>query len=304
MMRALAIATFAAALGACDKPHDTAAAAIAAAPAANANAAPATVLRRPLFWAAEKDGATLYFLGTMHLGIDAAAQLPPIVWAKLDAAPAFAMEANLDDPRLAELMAPTGRSLRQALGDDYWTKLEDALGPGVASAVEHLPPMVAANTLSSRGLPHTPAMDRVLAARASGEHKPVVYLEPATRQLQLVARWLDDKALKMTLDELPDSDRRARLALAAYVAGDEQAIVALNDGEKDVALRHGYTAAELDQEMTELLYDRNESWLPALDRMRAAGGGFVAVGALHLVGHGSVLERLAHQGYRVTRIAP
>jgi uncharacterized protein YbaP (TraB family) len=38
--------------------------------------------------------------------------------------------------------------------------------------------------------------------------------------------------------------------------------------------------------------------------LHAAGGGFVAVGALHLVGPRSVLDVLAHRGYRVTRLAP
>jgi uncharacterized protein YbaP (TraB family) len=92
--------------------------------------------------------------------------------------------------------------------------------------------------------------------------------------------------------------------LDAYIAGDETKIVAISDSEKDDALEHGYTAAEYDQEMNEMLYDRNASWIDALDRLHAAGGGFVAVGALHLVGPRSVLALLAGKGYRVTRLAP
>jgi len=260
-------------------------------------------LTHPLLWSVEKGGRTTYLFGTMHTGVDAAARLPPVVWAKLDAAPAFAMETDLDDPTAADAVPPSPGSLRDALGDAYWHKLETALGPDAARAVEHLPPMIPAASLALRGLPSTPQMDRVLAQRATGEHKPIVFLEPARRQLALLARWIDIKALRMMLDELSSGEQHARAMLAAYVAGDEREIARLGDDERADALRHGYTAAEYDREMDDLLYGRNAAWIAPIEQLHAAGGGFVAVGALHLVGARSVLDLLAHRGYRVTRVA-
>ena len=261
-------------------------------------------LPHPLLWSVEKDGHTTYFFGTMHAGIDATTRLPAIVWSKLDAAPAFAMETDLDDTAASTALAPTTHSLREALGDAYWSKLEGALGRDAARSLEYLPPLVPAASLSLRGLPPTPAMDKVLSARAAGEHKPIVFLEPASRQLATLGKWFDIKALKMLLDELPTGEQHARDLLAAYVAGDERTILALSDAEKAEALRHGYTATEYDHEMADLLYDRSASWIAPLERLHAGGGGFVAVGALHLVGPRSVLDLLAHKGYRVTRLAP
>src|SRR6476620_833563 len=49
-------------------------------------------LPHPLFWSVEKDGKTTYYLGTMHIGVDPNTRIPDLVWAKLDAAPTFAME--------------------------------------------------------------------------------------------------------------------------------------------------------------------------------------------------------------------
>ncbi|MEO7093037.1 MAG: hypothetical protein ABI175_07300, partial [Polyangiales bacterium] len=43
-------------------------------------------LPHPLFWSIEKDGITTYAIGTIHIGVDAEARLPSIVWDKLDAA--------------------------------------------------------------------------------------------------------------------------------------------------------------------------------------------------------------------------
>lgn len=307
MKRVAVLAILAAAFGACQRSPDV----IPAVPAragSTPEAAPAPVARdplpHPLLWSVEKDGHTTYFFGTMHRGVDAASRLPPIVWNKLDAARAFAMEADLDDPAVADAVRPTASSLHDTLGDAYWTKLERAIGPGAARAVEHLPPLVSASALAMRGLPATEAMDKALSARAASEHKPLVFLEPATRQLALLGKWMDTRALKMMLDELPEGEQHARAMLDAYVAGDERKILALADDERGDALRHGYTAAEYDRELGELLYERNASWIAALEQLHAAGGGFVAVGTLHLVGPRSVLDLLAHKGYRVTRLAP
>jgi uncharacterized protein YbaP (TraB family) len=315
MKRLVVLVTFAAvAATACKKPADSRAPApaepttVATAPARapeNLNApAPAQALAHPLLWSAEKAGHTTYLFGTMHAGIDAEARLPPVIWRTLDAARVFAMEADLDDPAAASAIRPTAGSLRQDLGDAYWQKLEAAMGPQMASAIEHLPAMVPAAALSMRGLPQTPPMDKVLAARATRARKPVVFLEPASRQLSILARWMDVKALKMMLDELPEAERRAHAMLDAYTEGDERKLLAISDAEKADALGHGYTAREYDQEMAELLYNRNASWIDAIEKLHAEGGGFIAVGALHLVGPRSVLELLAQDGYSVTRVAP
>jgi uncharacterized protein len=287
--------------------HVGGAPAVARAPgagAANTNQVAAAPLQRPLLWSAEKAGRTTYFLGTMHMGVDAETRLPAVVWSTLRGAKAFAMETNLDDARTAALLEPRAASLRRELGEVYWKKLEDAMGARAAAALEHMPPMIPAAALSMRGLPTTPAMDRVLAARARSEGKPIVYLEPAARQLAILDRWMDIKALRMMLDELDGSEQHARAMLDAYIDGDEQRIIAIADGEKADALRHGYTEAEYTRQMDEMLYDRNASWIAPLEELHAAGGGFVAVGALHLVGPRSVLELLAGKGYKVIRLAP
>jgi uncharacterized protein len=318
MKRVALLVTAVSALAACESNRqattvavrDTAAAAREPAVAREPASPPATertasddTLRRPLLWSAEKDSQTTHFLGTMHTGV-AADRLPASVWRTLREARTFAMEAKLDDPRAGEMLRPTGRSLRRDLGDAYWKKLEDAMGANRASELEHMPPMIPATALSLRGLPVTTSMDRVLAARAAEAGKPIVYLEDTSHQLALLTRWMNIKALKMMLDALPRTEQRTRAMLDAYVDGDEDQILAISAAERADALRQGYSPEEYAQEMQELLYDRNASWIAAIEQLHAAGNSFVAVGAMHLVGPGSVLDLLARKGYRVTRIAP
>lgn len=262
-------------------------------------------IAHPLLWAAAKDGKTTYFLGTMHLGVDAEARLPPIVWKRLDDAPAFAMETDLQSQAAIDSqshMTLTKGTLHDELGPDYWKKLEDALGPDVASRLDGMKPMVPATLLSMRGLPQTPPMDGVLRAHAENEHKQLVFLEDAAKDTAILEKWLDAKALKNILDDLDDGEKRQKDMLAAYVAGDDKKLVQLSDEEKAVALKHGYTQADYDAEMKDLLLDRNKSWIEPLEKMHAAGGGFVAVGALHLVGPGSVLDLLQKDGFQVSRV--
>lgn len=261
-------------------------------------------LPRPLFWSIEKDGKTSYALGTIHVGVDPEARLPQLVWDKLEAAPTFAMETNLNDPALAKILECNRCSLRRDLGEDYWKKLEDVLGAGAAARLDPMKPMVAATMLSLRGLPNTTQMDTLLRARAENRGKQIVYLEPASHQAAVLEKWMNVKALKAMLDDPQGGVERTKEMLAAYVEGDEARMVALSAEEKTEALAHGYTEAEYEQSMQDMLYGRNASWIAPIEQLHAAGGGFIAVGAMHLLGPKNVLELLAAKGYKVARVTP
>ena len=266
---------------------------------------PSLVLARPLLWAAAKDGKTTYFLGTMHLGVDAESRLPEIVWKDFDAAPSFAMETDLKSPEAAKMQTDMKRkkgTLHEELGPEYWKKLEDALGAPVAAQLDGMKTMVPATLLSMKGLPQTLPMDGVLREKAEGAHKKLVFLEDASKDEAILEKWMDAKALKEILDDLDGGEQRQKDMLAAYIAGDDQKLLALSDDEKKAALAHGYTAADYEAQMKDLLYDRNASWIPALEKLHKDGGGFVAVGAMHLIGPKSVLELLAKDGFTVTRV--
>ncbi len=260
-------------------------------------------LPRPFLWSAEKDGATTYLFGTMHVGVDAEARLPQLVWDKLEAAAAFAVETDVSDPAIAGIGGRAGGTLRDELGPAYWKKLELAITPQLAQALVHKSAMIPATMLALRGLPSTPPMDGALLARAKHRSKQVVYLEPAARQAAILEQHLDGKALKHMLDDLPKIERQSKQLLEAYVAGDEARFLAITDEQRADALAHGYTAAEYDESMEDLLYRRNASWIAPIARMHAAGGAFVAVGAMHLIGKRSVLELLVQRGYRIARVA-
>lgn len=257
-------------------------------------------LPHPLFWSIEKDGKTDYILGTMHMGVDPESRIPDYVWKRLDESTTFAMETDLAGAGKLDVLRKDGSSLEDELGPEYWKKLEGALGVQEAARLRGFKPMIPATVLSMRGLPQTPPMDGVLHGRALNQKKQIVFLEQIEAQGAVLEKWMNAKALEDMLDDLPAGEKRSKDMLAAFIAGDENRILALNDEEKADFLKHGRTEKEYDEQMEDLLFKRNASWIPEIEKIH--GGAFIAVGAMHLIGPKSVLELLAQKGYKVTRV--
>jgi uncharacterized protein len=257
-------------------------------------------LTKPLLWRLEKDGNTSYLFGTMHMGVDPTARLPEVVWQKLDEKPTFAMET--DTSGKLEIQRTDGTTLKDELGPEYWKKLEVALGAAQAKQLITLKPMIPATLLAMRGLPRTAAMDSVLSARASNRNKKIVYLEPLDLQITVLEKWMNARALKDMLDDLDGTEQRAKQMLAAYVEGDGGKLMAVFDAERARWKELGRPESEFDEQMDDLLYKRNASWIDPIEKLHAAGGGFIAVGAAHALGPRSVPELLEKKGYKVTRV--
>jgi len=281
------------------KPAEVAAPA-AAAPAPAPAPAPA-VIAKPLLWEVEKDGKQLQLLGTFHLGVDAARELPPWVWQRFDAAHTFAMEADVMDPSLlAALRRTDGTTLDQELGAAHWAKLEQAIGADTAARLKTLAASAVTTVVMTHGLPPTAPMDMTLLERARAGGKAIVYLEPVDVQVR-VLRWLDGTTLKAMLDDLDGTRARNEKGLAVFRSGDAAAMAEMvAPAEWKAMFRR--SDAEVAQAMDEMLYRRNASWIAGIEKLVAAGDAFVAVGAGHLVGDRSVIDLLLAKGYSVTRV--
>ena len=239
---------------------------------------------RPFLWSIEKAGKTSYALGTIHVGVDAELRLPQIVWDKLDAAKTFAMETDTSDVSVTGMGARSQGTLEVDLGPVYWEKLKTILGPQVAAGINKMKPMIAATLLSLRGLPMTPPMDGVLLGRSLNHKKPIVYLELASKQAAILEKYMNVKMLKMMIDDGDNAIAQTKQMLDAYLAGDDARMIALSDEQRADSIKAGYTAKEYDAFMSDILYKRNADWIPAIEKLHASGGGFIAVGAAHLIG--------------------
>jgi uncharacterized protein YbaP (TraB family) len=69
-------------------------------------------------------------------------------------------------------------------------------------------------------------------------------------------------------------------------------------------VKAGYSNAELDAMDEELVFARNRSWIPQLEKLFEQSGVFVAVGADHLIGNKGVPALLEARGMKVKRLTP
>ncbi len=263
-------------------------------PAEPAEPALATIEKPFFYHVTGPNEAAGYILGTMHMGIDAEKEFPAAIWKARDAAKVVAIEADISDMSLAAgLMLPPDTNLQTLLGDEYWAKLEAALGAAQAAMYKPMKPAAAASALAVKGLPMTMPMDLLIMSKARDQGQDLQFLESAQFQLDLLNQVMTVDFLKDMLDKADDGE--SVKMLTTYREGDEVALEAMN---------HDTEAWGKDPEKTIelMLFKRNDSWIPKLETMLATKSAFVAVGAAHLLGERGVLQQLRNKGYTVERV--
>jgi uncharacterized protein YbaP (TraB family) len=170
-----------------------------------------------------------------------------------------------------------------------------------ATAYDRMRPWFAAVTLSLlpiRQLGYDPANgpETVLTDAAKAAGKPVVGLETFAGQLGVfggLSKAAQMQLLESTLDELPKVDATFGTLVDAWASGNPDGVAReMNDSLKDSP-----------EVAKALLTDRNRRWAAWIaQRMKRPGTVFVAVGAGHLAGAGSVQDQLRAYRLKAVRI--
>ncbi len=282
------------------------AAPVAAQDAAPAAAAPAEA--KPALWKVSDADTTIWLFGTVHA-------LPAgITWYKGPVADAFkgsqalVTEIPETDPAtlqgivVSTAVLPAGQSLRAQLAKDDRAKLEKALvGYGFpADAFDRFEPWYAAVTLSmlpllKSGFAASEGVETRLQAEAAAAKVPHTGLETPAYQLGLfdsLPREVQVKYLREVLDKSDEMPAQLRKMVAEWSAGRPEELAKLvTEGTDDPKL------------VAVLLTDRNKAWAQWIKtRLDQPGTVFVAVGAGHLAGKGSVQDQLSSQGLTAARV--
>lgn len=267
----------------------------------------------PLFmWRAEKDGAVMHLLGSIHAGEEGFYPLDARILDALAAADTVACEVDVTDPGMQmkvallaqqEGMYPEGESLRDHITEETWQDLVARLdGMVPPMMLERMRPglvatMVAQITLTQAGLDMASGVDLHVLGKAKEQGKPVVALETAEDQIALL--FGPDAAIDalMLTESLEDGPQEMLAMLdelvAHWRAGDPEAL--------DRAYREDWLDHEGMQRFhEELLVKRNHGMAAGLADRR--GRWFVVVGALHLCGDEGVPALLAQQGWTVEQV--
>jgi uncharacterized protein YbaP (TraB family) len=262
-------------------------------------------------WAIRGAHNTVYLAGSIHLLPANDARLPAafdhayadsaLLVMELDLAKLDPMEAMSWMSSHGEL--PKGTNLRQVLGEARYARVNAAatsLGLMPAGLKSASPWMVGIELSDAaymhEGFDPDQGVEEQLVQRAQADHKPTAGLETLEEQLGgLVALSTENQVrmLDQTLDELPDIKSEMRDVVSAWRHGDAGKLAALLSTE--------YRAFPALYQP--LVIERNQRWLPQVEALlKGDDNAMVVVGALHLVGHGGLLEQLRRKGYKVTQL--
>ena len=262
----------------------------------------------PALWLVKDDDTTIYLFGTIH------ALRPGLPWFGGKVEQAFAESGTLvteiadvgslevAQALMGNALLPDGKSLRAMMGETDRAAFDAALAKAQipAAGLDRFKPWYAAVVLSTlpllrAGFKLEEGVEIQLASRAKAVGKSQEALETAAYQLGL-------------FDALPEANQ---LAYLRQVVAGLPTITAQIDtligewGEGDAAgLAQAMNSEEADAGLTEaLLTRRNKAWAEWIDqRLDKPGTVFMAVGAGHLAGPGSVQEQLSARGLASTRL--
>ena len=266
----------------------------------------------PAAWRiAGQRGGEVALLGSMHALRARDYPLPPLVDHLYGRAEIIVMEIDLDDldpatEQAAVLSAaalPASETLTTVLDKKVYDLAQQrARGLGIDLALlDHVQPWLVAISLLDLGLAKLGfdaehGLERYLVGKAKGDRKEIIGLETIDQQLGIFAalpRKSQQALLSQTLEELDTADATM--------------------SELEVAWREGHVETMTDKLLSdfddfpelypELVTKRNAAWTDAIEKLLKDGHRYlVVVGALHLVGHDSVIERLGARGHRVERV--
>lgn len=267
---------------------------------------PAPEYVAPALWEVSDEDTTIYLFGTVHaLSKDTEWYSGPIERAyegSDELVTEIAMNDGADNAQaiLARAELPEGQNLRDLMTPENRAQFEEAMVSfGLPmEAMDRYEPWYAAMTLTllpvvKRGFETQSGAEQALANKAAG--KTMSALETVEQQIDLFDGLPMDAQL-VFLDETVEQTNSAADTLQTMVdkwlAGDAKALATLMNEEVDDPVLY-----------QRLLTDRNARWATWIRRrLEQPGTVFIAVGAGHLAGKGSVQEMLQRQGVKVRRV--
>jgi uncharacterized protein YbaP (TraB family) len=274
-------------------------------------------------WRATRDGKTVHLVGTMHLAdprldgpvdrLRAIVQRADLLLLEMTNEDEQAMQTRLTSDPAFLLMSDT--TLPELLSEEEWEQMSAALSarglppfmaarfqPWYVSMLLAIPPCAGLDDLGAGG------MDAQLETIAEGAGVPRAALEDVETIFAAFTNQPRDIQIDMMLSALVDpqvSEDMFETLLAGYfdqATAEGWAVSAL------LAQRYSpiepETAAGIFEIIEQqLLFDRNEAWIPVIsDASRAHDTVVVAFGAAHLPGEKGVLALLEADGFTLERL--
>jgi uncharacterized protein YbaP (TraB family) len=264
---------------------------------------------KTFLWKVQKEGTTVYLLGSVHALKGDSYPLPAVMEAAFEDAQRVMFEIDLDEMTAAAFQMlsagtlPGGQTLEGVVGPEVWKEVigrieSMGLQPGMFRTMK---PWMAAVTLtafemSNAGYLSSAGLDTYFAGKAKEAGKETLALETVEFQVSLFADLTAEQSmafLEYTLEDLetvvPELDSIAEYWRSGQVARLEELLI------------EGF--AEFPEIFEKMVVDRNNAWLPQIEGLFFNhDNALVVVGSLHLVGDQGLVNLLRERGYTVTQM--
>lgn len=270
------------------------------------SAPPPGIAAGPALWQVSDADTTIYLFGTVHALPKDKQWFDARIERAWDASDEFVTEIDVaqvgasGQALAAAATLPAGQNLRQLMTPDNRRQFEEAmvaLGLPV-EAFDTVDPWYASITMSLLPLLRTgyspdSGVEQNLGGKVGTRKRDA--LETVQDQVNLFDKMPLDAQLSFldqTVEALPEASVSLDQMVAEWAEGDAAQLAALMNSELSNPILRD-----------RLLIQRNANWAVWLDnRLKAPGTVFVAVGAGHLAGAGSVQDQLRKRGIKVRRI--
>ncbi|HIF96525.1 MAG TPA: TraB/GumN family protein [Myxococcales bacterium] len=271
----------------------------------------------PLAWQISGGtGASLYILGSIHLGPARGWEYPPGIIGALEDSNALVVEVNVNElpsETIQQLIGhyghlPPGRSLKRTLSPVTWALIEESLAESSIplNAANRLQPWLLSNLIIMEAI----RRENYFADQGTEDEfirragaRSIIPLESPAEQIAFLGtlpRATQELYLLDTLNHYGETGHFVNLYVNAWRSGDERELKKLifDSYVKDPSFEPFFDS---------IIFDRNERMSKQLkvllDADQHAGESvFVILGVAHMIGERSIRETLAAQGYRIHRV--
>lgn len=271
-------------------------------------ALPGVAAARPALWKVSDADTTVWLFGTVHALPKGTQWYDGKIATAFEHSDTLVTEIIEKGPEAmrpvvqASAMLPEGQSLRAMMTPRQRTAFEKALAANhmPAAALDRFQPWYAAVALATlplltSGYDPATGVDATLGEKAGTLKLAHEALETPEYQLSLFGSLplpVQKRYLAQVVRNLPKLKSELAAIIACWQSGDAAKLARLmNDDEDDPTLKE------------KLLLGRNRAWAKWIAaRMARPGAVFVAVGAGHLAGPGSVQDQLKALGLKAVRV--
>ena len=262
-------------------------------------------------WTAQKDGATVYLGGTIHVLRQSDYPLPKEYEKAFQASQLVVFETDinqLSNPQLASeliknLSYPDQRTINSVVSAETYKKLDKyARQNGLSlNYYRKAKPGMLMMTFLAVELQKMGAtaegIDIHFLKKAIKQNKKTDFLETPLQQIQFLAQMgvgKEDSFYQNMLRDFANTQEQMHEMISVWRSGDSAALDALVNQPM---------AKDYPDMFQFILLDRNLNWLPKIEAyFKSPAVEFVMVGAAHLVGDKGIIKQLKAKGYRITRL--